>query len=102
MDKETPIACSLTGNAFAEQLEWLKALQARALKDHWRHGATLHLVFDKTARGDVAEMIEKENACCGFLAFTSTEDERGVHVTITPPGGADGFIDELLAHFAPA
>ncbi|HSZ73346.1 MAG TPA: hypothetical protein VK779_00890 [Rhizomicrobium sp.] len=101
MDKEIPIACSLTGEAFEARLDWLKALQKRALIDHWREGASLHLVFDKTAGRDVEELIEKENACCGFLSFMSAEDERGVHVTIAPPNGAEGFIDELLSHFVP-
>ena len=101
MNDQTPIACSLTGEAFEARLDWLKALQKRALVDHWREGASLHLVFDKAAHGDVAELIEKETACCGFLSFRSEEVERGVHLTITPPRGAEGFIDELLSHFVP-
>lgn len=100
-NSEAPIACSLTGGAFAERLEWLRELKKRALVAQWREGGALHLIVDKSARREVEELIEKENACCGFLNFATADVERGIRVTITPPRGMEEFIDQLLSHFEP-
>jgi hypothetical protein len=100
-DDPQPLACSLQGAAFKERIAWLKDLQKRALLDHRRDGHSLQLLFAKTAKSDVQALVEKENACCGFLSFAINETGRGLHLTITPPPDAVDFIDELLLHFEP-
>lgn len=97
--EDAPIACTLTGNAFAERLEWLRDLKTRAVVAQWREAGALHLIVDKAARREVEELIEKENACCGFLSFITADVERGIQVTIAPPPGMEEFIDQLLGHF---
>jgi hypothetical protein len=96
-----PLACSLPSDAMASRIAWLKDLKSRSLLDHWRDGGSLHLLFASDARRDVEDLVAKESACCGFLAFAVSDTARAVHLTVTPPREAAGFIDELLRHFEP-
>ena len=100
-DTDTPIACTLDAASYPKRLADIRALMTRALKSARREGASLHLAFDPAARADVEDMVRKEQACCAFLDFQTTQANGEIALTITVPPRAADSADDLLAPFAP-
>jgi len=102
-----PIACSLT------------ALDLTAVKEHYRAAASnyhatarisddhasISLSGDKAALGALlAEMIERENACCPFLTFDITETDEGydIRLRVLDAAGLErDILSELVAALFP-
>ncbi|WP_247512162.1 hypothetical protein [Bradyrhizobium sp. 157] len=94
-----PIACTLTPGAHQERLSWIAALNRDALRSHARRDLVLELRYAREARDRVLELVRKERACCGFLAFDL--DERGgeIRLTITAPEAAREAAAALFEEF---
>jgi hypothetical protein len=52
------------------------------------------------ARDRVREMVKREQACCGFLAFDLREEGQELRLTITAPEEARGAAETLFDQFA--
>jgi hypothetical protein len=99
--ESAPIACTLTQGDFTQRVQWIQNLARDSLIDVRRDALALHLHYEAAAAAHVREMVQKEQACCGFLRFDLREDSRGVHLTITAPEQAREAATELFRHFAP-
>ena len=69
----SPIACTLDIGNFRERLAQIAALNRDALRGYERDGLVLRLRYGAAAGDRVREMVEREQACCGFLAFDLRE-----------------------------
>jgi hypothetical protein len=99
--ESAPFACTLTQGDVTQRVEWIQNLARESLIDVRREALALHLHYAAAAAARVREMVQKEQACCGFLRFDLREDARGVHLTITAPEQAREAATELFWHFAP-
>jgi hypothetical protein len=85
---------------FRERLAQIAALNHDALNGHRRDGLVLHLRYAAFARERVREMVDREQACCGFLTFNLREEGAEVELTITAPEEARIAADTLFDQFA--
>ena len=57
----------------------------------------LRLTLDAvTSVGDLAELVVAEHACCPFLSFAITIDDRGRALEVTAPPGAGEAVTTLF------
>jgi hypothetical protein len=96
----TPIACTLDAGDFRDRLNQIAALNRDALRGHRRDGLVLHLRYAAVAGDRVCEMVKREQACCGFLAFDLREEGDELRLTITAPGEARIAAEMLFDQFA--
>jgi hypothetical protein len=94
-----PIACTLTGGDYRERLAWIAELNRDALRAQRRDDLRLDLTYRPEAATRVRDMVRREQACCGFLAFTLREDADATRLTIVVPEAAREGADFLLAPF---
>jgi len=97
-----PIACSLTASDLAAVQERYRAAASqyqatvRISDDH----AHISLAGDKAALGELLnEMIERESACCPFLAFNVEDTANGFDVRLgilDAPGLERGILRESV------
>ncbi len=90
-----PIACSLTAqDARAQALEWADLQQIARRTATLPAGATMVFSVDEAPR--VADLVDRERACCSFLqiATSSEGDEFVVEITAANPD-ALSVIDAL-------
>lgn len=88
-----PIACSLSGTDMATRVEgWQQLLDTVTTRLPVPGGLRLEL-SDRTRIGDLAQLVEAEQTCCPFFAFTIALDQLGLALEVTAP--TDG--QELLA-----
>jgi hypothetical protein len=96
---DAPIACTLTGGAFADRVAWIAQLNRDGLRSHERTGSSLTLHYDADVRDRVHQLVRQERECCGFLAFAIGESTDGIRVTITVPERAREAADRLFEPF---
>lgn len=96
----SPIACTLDIGNFRERLAQIAALNRDALRGYERDGLVLRLRYGAAAGDRVREMVEREQACCGFLAFDLREVGNELWLTITAPEEARGAAETLFDQFA--
>lgn len=96
------IACTLEPGSFRDRLAWIQSLNARALREHYRDGLTLHLTYEPNAKDALHELVRRERACCGFLRFELREERNGVHVAVVAPEEAREVAEILFADFVAA
>ena len=92
-DDAVPIACSLSGSDMATRVQdWQRLLDTVTSRLPVAGG--LRLEFDDRTRiGEIAQLVEVEQACCPFFSFALIVDQQGVALEVTtPPDGR-----ELLA-----
>jgi hypothetical protein len=80
-----PIACTLSAGDYHARMEWLSALNDRALASHWIDGLTLRLRYRDEALSDVQELVRRETACCAFLSFDVHHSDGLVELAISAP-----------------
>jgi len=90
------IACTLdTGVLPGRWADWRVALAPVVARTTVDGG--LRLTFAPgVALGALAELIAAERACCAFLRFALTVDERGAALEVTAPPEAAPVVDELF------
>ena len=98
---KAPIACTLGSGDFKARVAWIAELARESLREVRRAPLTLHLIYAPEASEKARQMVQREQACCAFLAFEVTQDFKGIHVRITAPSEARDMAAELFAHFAP-
>ena len=96
-----PIACILSSNDYQERVLSIRKLAERSLLSSRRTPLTLHLVYDRTAMGEVEKFVRDEQRCCAFLRFDLAQKDDGVHLLIAAPNEAAQAADILFGHFAP-
>lgn len=94
-----PIACTLTPGAHTERLSWIAALNRDALRSHVRRDLVLELRYVPEARDRVLELVRKERACCGFLAFDLHQTGGEIRLTITAPEAAREAAEAVFEEF---
>lgn len=92
-----PIACTLSPREHHHRLSSIAALHVDALRGHSRRDLVLELRYAPEARARVQEMVRKEQACWGFLAFALHEAEGEIRLTVTAPEAAREAADALFA-----
>jgi hypothetical protein len=100
-DEKPPIACTLTGDDFAQRTAWIRQLANEHLSAVRRTPLSLELTYAPAAAAKVRDMVRKEQLCCAFLTFDLRETEDGIHLTVTAPEEARDAADMLFDHFAP-
>jgi hypothetical protein len=96
-----PLACTLAPGAYRDRMAWIRDLTTRSLRDHRRDGLALHLTYDAEAAERVREFVQRERACCGFLAFDLRQDADAARLTVTAPEEAREAADLLFEQFLP-
>jgi hypothetical protein len=101
----SPIACTLGGDDYAERLAWIANLNQDGLVSHERRETALELRYAASVRKRVHELVRKESECCAFLTFTLDESSHDVCLTITVPDrardAAELFFEPFLTSEAP-
>ncbi len=100
-DEKPPIACTLTGDDFAQRTAWIRQLASDHLSAVRRTPLSLELTYAPAAAAKVRDMVRKEQVCCAFLKFDLREAKNGIHLTVTAPEEAREAVDMLFDHFAP-
>jgi hypothetical protein len=99
-NEETPIACTLTGDAYQNRLAWIARLNEDGLQSWARHATVLELHYNAAVRERVHELMRREAECCGFLRFDVAESDEGLRLTITAPeevaAGATALFEPFL------
>ncbi len=96
---DPPIACILGGSDFQARVAWIADLNRQSLLGERREDLRLTLIYRRSARPQVEEMITRERQCCAFLQFTLSDIEDGVLLTITAPEAARDAMDAVFAPF---
>ncbi len=96
---DPPIACTLAAEDFEDRLAWIAALTRDALRGYNRDDLVLNLRYAPEAASRVREMMLKEQACCGFLAFEMYQHPDEVRLTIRAPEDARASVDVLFRPF---
>ncbi len=100
MTPSTPaIACSLEAGDFKDRIAWIAALSARPLRRVRRDDVSLVLIYNLSARDDVADLVARERACCAFLSFAMRETGTTVELDIRVHDEAREAADVLLGPF---
>jgi hypothetical protein len=97
-----PIACTLTPADLDSRLAWIAGLTRDALCEHRRDDLVLQLTYAPEAACRVREMVRREQACCGFLAFDLREEPDAVRLILTAPEDARAAADALFQQFVAA
>ena len=77
-----PIACSLTANEAAGQLNEWEQLQRHVLRTETVEGGTA-LIFDVALAERVEDLGAREAECCGFLSITTSRSGEELRLEIT-------------------
>jgi hypothetical protein len=97
MSVEKPVACTLTAADRNDRLAWIAELNAAALRDYWRDGARIQLIYNRSAAPRVRELVRREQQCCPFFAFDVRDEADAVILVIDAPDGVGA--DALLAPY---
>ena len=96
MATDTPIACTLTADAYRARLIEIAALSREALRHVEQRGNVVELRYAAEAAERVRRLVDQERGCCAFLSFELHEREDDVQVLVTVPPAAEAAVPELL------
>lgn len=72
---------------------------ARGLRTHHRDSPRLlRLALDASVESDLADLIERESACCSFFTFSVRSEDGELLLDIGVPPGREDILDALTAH----
>jgi hypothetical protein len=98
-NEQTPIACTLTGDAYRDRLTSIARLNEDGLQSGTRRANALELHYKAAVRERVHELVRRETECCGFLRFEVAESDEGLRLTITAPEEASADPAPLFEPF---
>ena len=99
MDRDAPIACSLSNDELPERLAELEAIGRDALLSVSPDGA-LRFRADPAIRARLEAVIAAESRCCSFLNFDLREQAGELVLRIGAPEGAEPLAFDLVNAFA--
>lgn len=91
-----PVACTLGADDYRERIAWIADINRSWLIDRKRTGHRLELTYRPAGIESVCEMIRREQACCGFLQFTTYDDDDAFRVVVTAPAEAADVLDAVF------
>jgi DNA-binding transcriptional MerR regulator len=95
-----PIACTLNADAVPGRVERWHRVVGHAVHRTTTDAGALRLTFAADVPlGELAELVElvaAEQACCAFLAFAVTVDDRGIALEVAAPDGAEAVVAALF------
>lgn len=94
-----PVACTLSPGDYRERTSWLAELNRDALLSFRHDGLRLELVYAGRAATRVAELVERERRCCGFLSFGLSVEGENVRVIVDAPEHAREASATLFEQF---
>lgn len=99
---DAPVACSLRGQARADQLgRWHALVADAAAVEELDCGVRVSLPVHRLS--DAAGLAAAEQECCPFLAFHLHPDGTQVHLEIGAPAHASALLAELVpVHLVPS
>lgn len=101
MDKDMPIACTLSAVDYQRRLRAIRRVGFDAFlsADERPDGATLRFRNSPETRQELHEIVEAERACCPFLSLAV--DDAGGHlvVGVTAPLEAQPVVRDLIDSF---
>lgn len=94
-----PIACTLTADAAVDRLaEWRGAFSTLVQKvDLDENHATLTLLGGREALLTIADLAEREKACCSFFEFSIELQGLDTRLHVDVPSEADEILTALLS-----
>jgi hypothetical protein len=99
MADDTPIACTLQPADLRDRRTWIADVNRALLRGAERGDLSLVLRYAPQARADVERLADLERACCAFLTYEVTADDREVVLKITAPErarvAAETMFDQL-------
>ena len=98
-----PIACTLTAEAVVDRLaEWSAAFSTLVEKvDFDGNHATLTLHRGSEALLTIADLAQREKACCPFFQFSIELEGIDMFLHVEVPHEADQILTELLSLLPP-
>lgn len=96
MGEDTPIACTLTPDAYRARLIEIAALTRDALRNVEQHSGLIVLRYVPEAADRVRRLVDQERTCCAFLAFEIRQGGDEIQVLISVPPEAEAAVPELL------
>jgi hypothetical protein len=96
--KNTPIACTLEGDALPERLrEWQAVFEHVETRRATPDGVTLRFPSDPDVLAAVSAVAAKEVACCSFFTFTLTIDAQVAWLSVGAPADAVPLVRTLFS-----
>jgi MerR family copper efflux transcriptional regulator len=94
-----PIACTLTADAMVDRLaEWRDVFSTMVEKvERQENQATLTLSRGPEGLMTVADLAEREKACCSFFEFSIELNGLDVRLHVEVPAEAGPILTELLS-----
>jgi hypothetical protein len=92
----TAIACTLGAADIADRLDEWNGLLGQVTRRSPMASGGLRVEFGAIDIGALARLVEAEQACCSFLRFAITVDQRGVALEIDAPGEARAVVEALF------
>jgi MerR family transcriptional regulator, copper efflux regulator len=94
---DPPIVCTLQPGAMPDRIENWQAVLGVATERTGTADGRLRIVFGRDVDlADLARLIEAEQACCTFLSFALTIDQRGIALEVGVPEGAAEMVDTVF------
>jgi hypothetical protein len=95
---DTPIACTLSPDQYADRTGELAALAARALRtrEHTAAGERLTFIDTSEIERELRAVIAAESSCCAFLTMDLARTGAGLVLDIAGPPDARPVIAELF------
>jgi MerR family transcriptional regulator, copper efflux regulator len=96
---EHPIACTLTGAAYAQRVEETSELARRALRSRRPIAGGVRLTFAAGAGTErrLREIVAAEARCCPFLRLDLRPAAGALVLDVTGPAEVEPFIAGLFA-----
>lgn len=98
--ESTILSCQLTSDEFRKRKEEvLDVLKAKIVnRQELKNGFKLTFSGSDSTLAELTDFIRTERACCAFLTFSLTVQDRASHIllSITGPKGAKEFIVEEM------
>ena len=91
------LACTLNPTAVPDRLaEWHSIAALGSPPQTIGDGARRIEFADPSVMADLSRLVAAEQACCSFLAFAITVDERGTALEVRGPAGAAELVETLF------
>jgi hypothetical protein len=91
-----PDFCTLPTRERPLRVAEFDAAFARGLRVHHRDGpCLLRLTLDASVEREMADLIERESACCSFFTFSLRSEDDRLLLDIAVPPGREDVLDAL-------